>query len=82
MVRGDRSIPCSAAALSLQAIRLSDCIVKRRDRPMATYIGTSAKMAPVWADREGGSCGLNTNKQVSGCNDETLCLFCNIGLAS
>ncbi|KAI1428023.1 hypothetical protein F5Y12DRAFT_711655 [Xylaria sp. FL1777] len=39
-------------------------------------------MAPVWADREGASCGLNTIKHASGCSDETLCLFCSILLAS
>ncbi|KAI3328057.1 hypothetical protein HD806DRAFT_484902 [Xylariaceae sp. AK1471] len=58
-----------------QAIRLHEA--KRAN----SYFITSAKMAPVWADPESASCGLNT-KQALGCNDDTLCLFRSIVLAS
>ncbi|KAI0452554.1 hypothetical protein F5B21DRAFT_329583 [Xylaria acuta] len=48
--------------LGNQAIRLHEA--KRTNG----HFGTSAKMAPVWADRESASCGLSTIKQASGCN--------------
>ncbi|KAI0541693.1 hypothetical protein GGR58DRAFT_455827 [Xylaria digitata] len=53
----------------------------RRNAPIDT-LAHHAKMAPVWADRESASCGLNTLKHASGYSDETLCLFCSIVLAS
>jgi hypothetical protein len=65
-----------AAGLSNQnqAIRLHEA------NRTTTYIVTSAKMAPVWADRESASCGLNT-KQASGCNHETVYSVCTVALS-
>lgn len=69
-----------AASSSSQAIRLS--IELHEANRANRYLGTSAGMALVWADRESTSYGLNTIEQASGCNDETLRLFRSIVLAS
>ncbi|KAI1297372.1 hypothetical protein F5Y03DRAFT_369790 [Xylaria venustula] len=60
-----RRLSCQAR-LGNQAIRLHEATRTNSDS------GSSAKMAPVWADRESASCGLNTIKHASGCSDDTL----------